>query len=146
MKKFITILLLMFTTQMMGQVKVIEQVNNNKHTLLIFLDGQLHQVEKYVRRRDDLVPIGVWVVFISSNKLSTLSRSIMRTVRKVLTAHSLPVLPYLSRVDYDGVLFHGWVLYLGISQMYSKVTKWLRGCNLGNVTLPREITRAKQIG
>ena len=48
---------------MMGQVKVIEQVNNNKHTLLIFLDGQLHQVEKYVRRRDDLVPIGVWEVF-----------------------------------------------------------------------------------
>ena len=86
------------------------------------------------------------MVIISSNKLSTLSRSIMRTVRKVLTAHSLPVLPYLSRVDYDGVLFHGWVLYLGISQMYSKVTKWLRGCNLGNVTLPREITRAKQIG
>ena len=63
MKKFITILLLMFTTQMMGQVKVIEQVNNNKHTLLIFLNGQLHQVEKYVRRRDNLVPIGVWEVF-----------------------------------------------------------------------------------
>ena len=63
MKKFITILLLIFTTHMMGQVKVIEQVNNNKHTLLIFLDGQLHQVEKYVRRRDELVPIGVWEVF-----------------------------------------------------------------------------------
>ena len=63
MKKLITILLLIFTTQLMGQVKVIEQVNNNHHTLLIFLDGKLHQVEKYVRRRDNLVPIGVWQVF-----------------------------------------------------------------------------------
>ena len=26
---------------------------------MIFLDGQLYPVEKYVRRRDDLVPIGL---------------------------------------------------------------------------------------
>ena len=64
MKKLITILLIFFSTQLMSQeVKVVEQINNNKHTLLIFLNGHLHQVEKYVKRRDKLVAIGVWEVY-----------------------------------------------------------------------------------
>lgn len=64
MKKLITILLIFFSTQLMSQeVKVVEQINDNKHTLLIFLNDHLHQVEKYVKRRDQLVAIGVWEVF-----------------------------------------------------------------------------------
>ena len=64
MKKLITILLIFISTQLMSQeVKVVEQINDNKHTLLIFLNGNLHQVEKYVKRRDKLVAIGVWEVF-----------------------------------------------------------------------------------
>ena len=68
----------------MGQVKVIEQVNNNHHTLLIFLNGNLHQVEKYIKKRDKLVAAGVWEVL--NEKGDTIEKRIYRKGKLIKTS------------------------------------------------------------
>lgn len=84
MKKLIIILLISLSTQVMGQVKVIEQVNNNHHTLLIFLNGNLHQVEKYIKKRDKLVAAGVWEVL--NEKGDTIEKRIYRKGKLIKTS------------------------------------------------------------
>jgi len=84
MKKLIILLLVFLSTQVMGQVKVIEQVNNNHHTLLIFLNGNLHQVEKYIKKRDKLVATGVWEVL--NEKGATIEKRIYRKGKLIKTS------------------------------------------------------------